>query len=285
MIVSTSVTLDHAVAGDEVVFAVGDVHGLSDALHAGLRSIARTPTPPGLKRHLVFLNDIIDHGKDSLGCIDLAIASAEIARVHQVTGLMANHEMLLAIALRGTHGQAQAPLTEMWVRHGGRQFLAELGLEPGATRRQLNQALGPKRVEWVTSLRPFYRSGAVAFVHAGLDLHDLLDCPSAFAWDIPASALDMDRHPSWIEDPFLERRGPDCHGGLFVCHGHAFADMLRQNGIGRARQVAGPPELSDIAITARERLRINLDAGAPSKKAVRIAQFQGQRVTVSHISV
>jgi len=285
MIVSTSLTLDHAVAGDEVVFAVGDAHGLSDALYAALRAIARTPTPPGLKRHLVFLNDIIDHGKDSLGCIDLAIESASIASVDQRTGLMANHEMLLAIALRGTHGQAQAPLTEMWVRHGGSQFLAELGLEPGATRRQLNQALGDQRVQWITNLQPFYRSGDVAFVHAGLDQHDLLDCPDAYAWDIPAFALDVDRHPSWIEDPFLERHGPDCHGGLFVCHGHAFADTLRQNGIGRARQVAGPPELADIAVTARARLRINLDAGAPSKKAVRFAQFQGQKVTVSQVTV
>ena len=285
MIVSTSVTLSHAVADDEVVFAVGDAHGLADALHAALRAIARTPTAPGLKRHLVFLSDLIDHGKDSLGCIDLAIASGEVARVDQVTGLMANHEMMLAIALRGTHGQAQAPLTEMWVRHGGSQLLAELGLEPGATRRQLNQALGPERVHWITRLMPFYRSGAVAFVHGGLDQHDLLDCPSAYAWDIPASALDMDRHPSWIEDPFIERRGPGCHGGLFVCHGHAFADTLRQNAIGRARQIPGPPELADVALTARERLRINLDAGAPSKKAVRVAQFQGQSVTVSQVSV
>lgn len=284
MIVSHTITARTAVANGEAIFAIGDAHGLADAFYAALRTIARTETAPGLRRRLVLLGDIIDNGKDSIGCIDLAMASMSIAGVDETIPLMGNHEMMLAIALRGSHGQEQSAIHDMWIRHGGRQFLAEIGRQPGDTRRQLHESLGTHRVNWITGLKPYLRSGEVIFVHGGIGPSTFDDEEKSFAWDIPASRLDIDNHPLWMAETFLDRIGRGCHGGALVCHGHSPMDVIRKNALARARKVDAPDELADTVLTVRDFDRLNLDAGAPSKKAVRLAQFVGNTITVSHIA-
>jgi serine/threonine protein phosphatase 1 len=285
MIVSHKMLARQSIDPEEAIFAIGDVHGLADAFYAAMRVANRTRTPPGLRRRLVLLGDIIDRGKDSIGCIDLALSAPSIAGVQEVTSLMGNHEMMLAIALQGSHGQKQASILHMWLDNGGKEFLAEIGLKPGVTRKELRRALGSTRIDFITSMKPFHHSGEVTFVHAGFDpvMEEIPD--QCLAWDVTKDALSIESHAMWVGDSFLDKIGKGCHGGSLICHGHSPGDTYRRNAYARRRNIDAPPELADAPLTVRDFDRINLDAGAPSKKAVRIALFVGNEITLHHVTV
>jgi serine/threonine protein phosphatase 1 len=263
--------LPRSVAPDVEIFAVGDIHGRTDLLHALLDEAAREPRRRE-RRTIVFLGDLVDRGPDSLGAIDLAIGARERIGAQESIGLTGNHEAMMRLAL-----DPQAPWDvaieafEAWLRNGGVATVGEFAAfelppsDPDEFLTVVRVAL-PERVrDWLASLRSHWRSGDVLFVHAGVNPRVDLEAFLATPWNTPLARLDEDRHWAWVRWPFLEfSPGADGFFGLFVVHGHTPNDAK-----------AKPSHADQIA-----RFRLNLDAGSGMTGLAKMAVLRGNEAKV-----
>jgi serine/threonine protein phosphatase 1 len=97
-------------ASSRRVVAIGDVHGCLHALEALLESVA-----PASDDTLVFLGDLIDHGRDSRETLQRILALQSQCRVVLVSG---NHEEMLMRARDGEQA------LRYWENHGGASTLS-----------------------------------------------------------------------------------------------------------------------------------------------------------------
>src|SRR5690242_9041163 len=202
-------SLPLSAAGDTEIFALGDIHGRSDLLAALIDEAAREPRLRD-KRAIVFLGDLVDRGPDSLGAIDLAIASQARLGAGKAVALMGNHEALMRLAL-----DPDTPFNEAidafgtWAANGGDRTLAEFvkaDAPPAALNGLIEAARAslPARIRaWLESLRASWRSGDILFVHAGVNPEIELEAFLALPWNTPLAELDEDRHWAWVRWPFL----------------------------------------------------------------------------------
>lgn len=263
--------LPRSVAPDVEIFAVGDIHGRTDLLHALLDEAAREPRRRE-RRTVVFLGDLVDRGPDSLGAIDLAIGAGERIGAQESVGLIGNHEAMMRLALDpSAPWDVAIDALEAWLGNGGVATVREFAVfqyPPGDPEEFLTvvRLALPERVrDWLGGLRSHWRSGDVLFVHAGVNPHLDLDAFLATPWNVPLSRLDEDRHWAWVRWPFLEYSpGPKGFGGLFVVHGHTPNDA-RPN----------PSHADQIA-----RFRLNLDAGSGMTGLVKMAVLRGGEAKV-----
>ncbi len=258
--------LRRAVASDVEIFAIGDIHGRSDLLDA-LLEVAEAAPPRASARRLVFTGDLVDRGPDSLGVLALAAAAGERIGAEETIGLMGNHEILMRLTLDlATPSRPALAALRVWFGNGGDAVAEELiGFHApvdGASGllRELRLATPEWVRAWLDGLRPYYRSGAVLFVHGGVNptvpLEAFLDLP----WDMPFDGFDESAHWAWVRGPFLDHR-PDARGfsGFFVVHGHTPLD--RGHTRGHAEQV--------------ERFRLNLDGGSAMTGIAKMAILRG----------
>ena len=245
--------LPRAVASDVEIVAVGDIHGRADLLDALLQTAAETPLRASVRR-LVFTGDLVDRGPESLRALALAAASGARIGAEETVGLLGNHEILMRMALdAATPPRLALQALRIWFHNGGDATAEELiGSRVG--RQDAARLLGALReatpewvAAWLGGLRPYYRSGGVLFVHAGVNpsfpLEPFLDQP----WDTPLSGLKEEAHWAWVRAPFLDHRpGDRGFAGFFVIHGHTPLD--RGHSRGHAEQV--------------QRFRLNLDGGS-----------------------
>ena len=187
------------------VYAVGDVHGLSDrlaALHAMIAShLAAYPVAAPV---LVHLGDYVDRGPDSAGVL-ARLRSSPVGGLPTVN-LMGNHEAMMLLAL--TPGRYEAPLH--WLENGGDKALQSWGLSITASAKEWRRSL-PGGVEaFLKALPVSHQVGPYFFVHAGLR---------------PGVALESQSREDmlWIRSQFLNHEGdlaiPGATG-LVVVHGH-----------------------------------------------------------------
>ncbi len=264
-------TLPRAVAPDVEVFAIGDIHGRTDLLHALLDEAALEPRRRA-KRVIVFLGDLIDRGPDSLGVIDLAAAAGERLGAPELIALMGNHEAMMRLTLDPrTPWDVALDALANWLRNGGsavvRQF-ADFKAAPSDAEELLTiiRVTAPERLRnWMAGLRSHWRSRDVLFVHAGVNPDVGLEEFLAAPWNTPLADLDEDRHWAWVRWPFLEAEpGPEGFDGVFVVHGHTPND---------ARQDASHED--QIA-----RFRLNLDAGSGATGRAKMAVFRSREAKV-----
>jgi serine/threonine protein phosphatase 1 len=263
--------LPRAVAPDVEIFAIGDIHGRTDLLHALLDDAAGEPRRRE-NRAIVFLGDLVDRGPDSLGAINLTIEAGERIGAEQSILLMGNHESMMRLAL-----DPQSPWDVAldalgnWLRNGGgavvRQF-ADFEDAPDGPEELLTviRVALPERIRrWLVALRSHWRSQDVLFVHAGVNPNIPLDAFLAAPWNTPLSELDEESHWAWVRWPFLEARpGRQGFGGLFVVHGHTPND-------------AKPKASHEDQIA---RFRLNLDAGSGITGMAKMAIFRGSEAKV-----
>ena len=197
------------------IYAVGDVHGCADRLHAMHEAIRndlarRPPQSPAL---LVHLGDYVDRGPDSAGVIAL-LRGLAIPGV-RIVNLMGNHEAMLLDALAVEPGAAA-----QWLDNGGDQALRSWGIAPGSAPDGWKAALpGPDR-DFIAGLAIRHRAGPYLFVHAGLR---------------PGVSLARQTREDmlWIREPFLSWTG-GFDEDVVVVHGHTpgRAPVLRGRRIG-----------------------------------------------------
>ena len=258
--------LPRAIAADEEIVVIGDIHGRSDLLDALLEAATAEPREAPVRR-LVFTGDLNDRGPDTLGVIALAAgAGARIGAIETI-GLMGNHEILMRLALDPATPQRDAhDAIEAWLGNGGEAVAQALVDDHAAYRdpRKLAAALRtaapPWLFAWLETLRSHYRSGEVLFVHAGINPAVPLADSLAAPWNEPLDRLNAKAHWAWVRGPFLEHRpGRDGFFGLFVVHGHTPLDRGLTKG--HAEQV--------------QRFRLNLDGGSAATGLAKMAILRG----------
>lgn len=204
------------------IYAVGDVHGRADLLHAVREQILEDSLQltPGTQKIVVYMGDFVDRGLESRDVIDLLVAGPlpEFRSVH----LLGNHDAWLLSFL------VDAKVGTTWLRYGGDVTLHSYGVRLGTPRDDvpyleelqaaLRSRLPREHVHFLQNLELSFESGDYLFVHAGIR---------------PGVPLDRQTADDllWIREPFLSSRQSF---GRVIVHGHTVESMpvIRHNRIG-----------------------------------------------------
>lgn len=203
------------------VYAIGDVHGRADLLHALIDVIVQDSRGYSERPHLVFLGDYIDRGFQSREVLSTLIELGRDDRFETVF-LKGNHEQAM---LRFLHDHKIGP---DWANFGGRETLISYGISPPKSinaidewepiQKELVQTIPNQHVEFLEQLAVSHKIGPYGFVHAGVK-------PG-----VPyEEQTDEDR--MWIRDEFLNAKDKE---DVFVVHGHTpvnapYSDHRRVN--------------------------------------------------------
>lgn len=156
----------------QIVYAVGDVHGMIDLLKALVRKILKDAAAfPGYRPRIVFLGDFIDRGDHSKSVVDQLIAYSQSTHVDW-TFLRGNHEDSLLRFLKDPEFGPQ------WVAYGGAPTFVSYGVPVPSSRQDgeawaaaaeaLSQAIGPAHLAFFESLATSFTCGTYFFAHAGV---------------------------------------------------------------------------------------------------------------------
>lgn len=183
------------------VYAIGDIHGLSDALGALLdlvdEDVARRPAAAVTE---VFLGDYVDRGPNSAAVVARLLAPAAPGR--RRICLKGNHEDAMLAAF------ADARRVPQWLTFGGDATLASYGVrgpfEPRHARAGLHEALPTAHYRFLSALPTHAQIGGLYFAHAGIRP------------EVPLESQD-EEDLIWIREDFLDFAGAlPAH----VVHGH-----------------------------------------------------------------
>lgn len=222
MSLSDAPSLAHAaLPEDQLLYAVGDIHGRLDLLEALLTRIeADARSSHARRRTLVFLGDYVDRGPDSKGVIEKLIGGLpEGFETHFLKG---NHEAILLNFLD------DAWSLDNWLLNGGDATMRSYGLDTDRLarlnapielwRQALREALPETHLRFYRGLDLSVAFGDYLFVHAGVKPGVEIDAQSE------ADLI-------WIRGPFLDHAEPF---GKIVVHGHTPGKepVTRSNRIG-----------------------------------------------------
>lgn len=222
------------------LYAIGDIHGQIDMLHAALDLITNDG---GTDAQVVFLGDYTDRGPNSRAVLDLLINGRDTGKPW--TFLKGNHDRMFEWFLYDyPRPEAYLPIELTWLhpRLGGDTTLASYGLDFTPKSRQIEvhaearAAVPHAHVDFLTSLQLTYETEDLFFAHAGIN--PLLPLNTQAEEDL-----------LWIRKEFHDHTAP--HPKLIV-HGHTPVEAATHYGN-----------------------RINLDTGAGYGKALTAAVFEG----------
>ncbi len=224
------------------IYAIGDIHGQLDMLHAALSRIEEDGGPDA---RVVFLGDYVDRGPNSRGVLDLLIEGQRAGRNWVM--IKGNHDRMMARFVQAAEiADTHLPITLSWLhpRLGGRETLASYGVTVEDTDRiyqvheRARHAVPQAHLDFINALPHYHVEDDLLFVHAGIR---------------PGVPLDKQSENDlvWIRHEFLEDKR--AHPWLIV-HGHTPVDQAEHCGN-----------------------RVNLDTGAGYGRALTSAVFQGQQ--------
>jgi serine/threonine protein phosphatase 1 len=158
------------------LYAVGDIHGCSDALAALLNKIL----PDRDTDRVIFLGDYVNRGKDSKGVIDQLIAFKKT--YPRTIFLKGNHEVMFIDYLEGGD-------PHLFLQSGGLNTLQSYGmLDPeqsgNVSRETAQQKMPAAHWHFLCSLLPYWEEQDYIFVHAGFEKgrHPALQRPEWLFW-------------------------------------------------------------------------------------------------------
>ena len=201
-------TFSAPISPDEQIFAVGDLHGRKDLLDRLLARLAEQAT----EARIVFVGDYIDRGDDSAAVLQ-RLQQLEEDSEGRVICLKGNHEDMLLKFM-----QDPASVGARWMQHGGLQTMASFAVSPPSlsaskedwetARDQLSANMRPSLLAWMEARPLYWRSGNVAFVHAGADPNAAIETQSGntLMWG----------HPDFGKVPRMD--------GLWIVHGHTIVN-------------------------------------------------------------
>ena len=199
------------------LYAIGDIHGQIDLLHAAHQRIFRDGGKDALIAHV---GDLIDRGPDSRGVVDHLMRGRDAGRNWVVT--RGNHDRFLPIFLDDPDwvdpGIASG---RTWTDHpglGAAATLASYGIDPDLPADRLlteaRRAVPEAHVRFLSSLPLWFLHPEALVVHAGIrpgiDLQD-----------------QAEQDLVWIRQGFLDSEAD--HGPLVV-HGHTAIDTATHYG-------------------------------------------------------
>ena len=214
------------------VYVIGDVHGELEKLRGLLRGAElmgtdENATWSGGESTLWLMGDLVDHGPDGIGTVELVMRLQEQAAKAggRIQVLLGNHDVLLLAAHR--FGAQPIPGSEKtsqdyWQENGGQT--ADL------------QRIAPDHVRWLSSLPAMAREGEYLLAHADALLYTRYGQSIAQINQAMSGLLRSDDITSWdrLLDEFCEhqafvdsRTGADRagtflrqFGGRQLVHGH-----------------------------------------------------------------
>lgn len=190
------------------IYAVGDIHGQLELLHAAQERVRRDG---GEDARIVHLGDLIDRGPDSRGVIEHLMDGQ--ARGRDWIVIKGNHDRALTNFLRDPRWtDPRAPDRHDWLNRdmGAETTLASYGVADALSRplgeihAEAVAAVPSDHVRWLLGLPAWHLSSRALFVHAGI--RPGVDLRAQIEDDL-----------LWIRKPFQD--DPRDHGVLVV-HGH-----------------------------------------------------------------
>ena len=230
---------------DQVLFAIGDIHGRSDLLSTMHHVLRREIPGQGRPVQVIRIGDFIDRGPDPIATLRLAAAGLGLDGVQEVN-LRGNHEQMLMDIVGTTAGGLG--MVSLWLANGGdavlravdRAWAIDPALQAPRMRDILLDAIPADCLAFLSRLGITHQAGRIVFVHAGVDPQQPID-------ETSASTL------MWIRGRFLRPDGLWAHD-FAVVHGHTVA----------------PPEVLPH--------RIGIDTGAYLTGALTSVQIDGGRL-------
>ncbi|MCQ0971080.1 metallophosphoesterase [Paracoccus sp. TK19116] len=219
-------------------YAIGDIHGEIDALHAAHR---RVEADGGPDARIVHLGDLVDRGPDPRAVIEHLVAGRAAGRPWTV--LLGNHDRQFSTFLEDPDW-IDPGLSEPrhWTEHPGLGAAATLrsyGLDPRQPRAALHRAalaaVPPSHRLFLAGLPRWILTPQALFVHAGVR-------PGV---DLQAQAED---DLLWIRRPFLDSR---VDHGVLVVHGHTPVEAVEHHG-NRLAVDTGAVFGGDLSVVALE---------------------------------
>lgn len=178
---------------EELIFAVGDIHGRLDLAQAAVEAIfARI----GSRQYrIIFLGDYVDRGPASRGVVELML---ELIQNPRVVCLKGNHE---AMMLRSLASGDSDDFT-VWMGTGGQATIESYGADDWSA---AVAQVPAHHLRWMAGLPLTSGDGHRIYVHAGL---------------LPATAFDRQTEEAclWIRERFL--RAPAHQFDSHIVHGH-----------------------------------------------------------------
>lgn len=226
------------------IYAIGDIHGHLDLLHAAHDLIAADQARHGTAP-VVHVGDLVDRGPDSRGVIEFLMAGEAAGQDWVV--LKGNHDRMFALYLTDlkAHDPGLRPdLSWLHPRLGGASTLKSYGVHAPADRplaavfADARAAVPQAHRDWLQSRPSLHQAEGLIFAHAGIR---------------PGVALEDQTETDlvWIRHDFLS--DPRDHGGL-VIHGHTAIDHATHYGnrvnIDSSAAYGGP--VSAVVIEGRE---------------------------------
>lgn len=225
------------------VYAIGDVHGRADLLIRLLTTLREDIARGEFEGRpiLIFLGDYVDRGFQSKEVINVLLG--DMVSPFETYFLKGNHEQAMVQFL------SDPAIGPRWSEYGGAETLVSYGVQPPRTRTsleewqqasdELNAALPPEHLHFLSNLDLTVRIGDYVFVHAGVR---------------PGVPLDQQTEHDllWIREEFLVDRKPL---EAVIVHGHTPA--------------TGP---------YRDARRIGLDTGAYLSGKLTAARFEHESV-------
>jgi serine/threonine protein phosphatase 1 len=194
----------------QVVYAVGDLHGMADLTKAMVDKILRdTKKFPDCEPRLIFLGDFVDKGDHSKEVISLLVELSARSDV-QTTFIKGNHEDALLTFL------AHPSFGPQWVSYGGAQTLMSYGVTIPEIRsfeaamwedvaHRFKEALPHEHIDFLESLPTSTKIGNYFFVHAGVRPNRSLEDQE-------------DGDLMWIRRQFLDDKR---NFSAIIVHGHS----------------------------------------------------------------
>ena len=224
---------------DELVYAIGDIHGCRAELDLLLGRITDELSDVGRTGHLIFLGDYIDRGPDSAGVLD-RLVEGPIPGSRQ-SFLAGNHEEALLAILDG-----DIEALNGWLRYGGLDTLRSYGIDRAAIVR-LGSGLAAHMLEIIPSTHVDFLRACADYVQAG----DYLFVHAGIRPGIPIGEQDS-ADLRWIRSGFLD--DDQSNHGVMVVHGHSVAKEpeIRSNRIGIDTGCYRTGRLTALVIDGRE---------------------------------
>lgn len=216
----------------DLTYAIGDIHGRDYLLE---KIYARIETDPyrdnaSAKPTVVHIGDYIDGGPNSDKVLDLVMRGSP---KFKSISLLGNHEALMLECLETD----DRDVWWNWLSNGGNKTLDAFGISNRFGRynpRDLMDALGPNRINWLRNLPLYHIMEPYLFVHAGI---------------VPNRPLEDQKKKDllWIRSRFLESEAKHKY---VVVHGHTqtIEPELRHNRIGIDTGEAHPKMLTAVAL-------------------------------------
>ena len=225
------------------LFAIGDIHGYSDALSRLLTHLAEyiPDAYPSEDVDLVFLGDLIDRGPDPLGVLELAGQGLGVDSVRE-TLLMGNHDWYLATAAGFTQGKLAEREIGAWLTWGGSETLTAMNVEPYDGVEAYQACFSPAQAAALSRMQWRFTTGGVLCVHGGIDPLQPLEAQQP-------------RDLMWMREPFLTAAATPEGAWPFdvtVVHGHTpdahgvFANRIGADSGGYATGIFTALELSEL---------------------------------------